>query len=162
MTSTNSTDVGATYKKVSSPIGMYNFGLSYLHCADRLVMASDRKTPDRLILAFDHPVRHLYAHTLELFLMACLLKQGKSANYVRNKIGHDLKKAYCALDPAWNTIFDTDLQFRGMVEIIGNMHIERLYSYLETGTFLDIDRAYLYRLFRRFDLSRETIFKLFA
>lgn len=162
MTSINSTDVGASYKKESTPIGMYNFGLAYLHCADRLIIDSDRKNSDRLHISFDHPIRHLYAHALEIFLKACLVKQGKSQNYVRNKIRHNLKKAYDSLDPIWHVTFDQDLQFRSMVEIIGNMHSERLYSYLENGSFLEIERSYLYRLFRRFDLSRADILRLFA
>ena len=76
-----------------SPIGVFLHAQSYLRAADALAHGVEE---GKLQLRFDAPIRHLYAHALEVVLKAHLLARGVPAKELRRKHGHNLVALYDA------------------------------------------------------------------
>ena len=143
-----------------TPIGFYNLGLAYLEAADALA-EKELSKDDRFSLAFDHPIRHLYAHAWELFQKACLAAQGMKPSKMRNRFGHSLAKAWDAIDKERFEILDLHPGTRLFAENLDGFHPTKKYAYPEVGYRQDYTLSYLRAAFERFKINRAEILRLF-
>jgi hypothetical protein len=105
-----------------TPLGWHLVGLANLDAAEKLMEPSVK-------LAFEDPIRSLFAHAWELNLKACLRRQGLSAEEVRKQFGHDLTKLWDAIDRSLFPRLQLRDDLRPFVEHIGFYHRNRLCAY---------------------------------
>lgn len=145
-----------------SPIGFFNLGLSYLDAADVLARKQLDEN-DRFQLAFDSPIRHLYAHAWELILKACVFTQGMKPSEMKRKIGHSLSKAWDLVDKTKFAVLDLNAKTRIVPEVLDQFHMPpRMYAYPITGSRREFSIAYIRAASDRFKISRAEILELFS
>lgn len=143
-----------------SPIGFFLLAESYLDAADALFVAMNTGEA-RLKLAFEHPVRHLYAHAWELALKACLARQGMKASEMKKKLGHRLTAAWDRVDKAHFAALDLNPRTRIVPEVLDQFHPTKFYAYPVTGLRREFSLSYLRAATQRFRLPRAEIQRLF-
>lgn len=67
----------------TTPIGWFHYAASYAIAARFLTLSNAEATHP------DAPIRHLYRHSIELYLKAFLLHSGVKLKKLRNKYGHN-------------------------------------------------------------------------
>jgi len=143
-----------------SPVGFYNLGLDYLAAADAIAGKHlDREDPFKL--AFESPIRHLYAHAWELFLKACIFQQGMRPSQIKRTIGHSLTKAWEAVDKERFEVLDLHPGTRLLMEGLDQFHPSRMDAYPVTGYRRQFTLTYLRAASQRFRISRAEIARLF-
>jgi hypothetical protein len=112
----------------TTPIGLYNFGVSYLDTA-RAALASTVQ------IRFQNPVEFLCAHGLELIFKADLTRH-QTLDVVRQRYGHCLTKLYADSSPELKRHFKMDAAFGEIVEFLHEGHSHRPFEnrYLRTGS----------------------------
>lgn len=143
-----------------TPQGLFNLALSYLDAADELTRRLvDRHNP--LKLSFESPVRHLYAHTWELALKACLFRQGLTPVQLK-RIGHNLTKAWDLVDHRRFAALRLTPRVRIMPEVLDQFHPTRIYAYPVSGYRQEFTLVYIRDASQRFRLTRTEIIDLFG
>jgi hypothetical protein len=150
--------MGISYPKA---VGTFNLALSYLDAADHLEQSLRKPSPS-IHLAFEHPVRFLYAHTWELALKACLLRQGISQQDLKGQFGHKLTKIWDAIDRPRFPELRLDDRLRIIPEQLDRYHPSREYAYLVTGHKVDFTLSYVRTVSQRFRVPRATILDYFS
>ena len=114
-------------RKGPTPIGLYNFGVSYLDTA-RSAMQSNCK------IAFSDPIEHLFAHGVELIFKADLMRNDTLDN-VRQRFGHDLVGLRYAITSEFVLRWRIDAEFDDIVRYLDLGHSGRGYRhrYLQPG-----------------------------
>lgn len=144
-----------------TPLLFYNVGLSYLDAADHLT-TSLQGPPYRFRLPFDVPVRHLYAHALEMFQKACLFEQGVSPQEMKTRFSHRLVEAWDAIDGGRFRELRLDDESRAIAEWLDNFHPTKEYAYPYTGYKRELSLEQLRDGLSRFRISRAVIHRLFS
>ena len=145
-----------------SPIGFFNLGVSYLDAADALTRKQFDKA-DTFQLFFDSPIRHLYAHAWELFLKACIFRQGMKPSEMKRKIGHSLTKAWDEVDKSRFALLDLHPQTRTVPEVLDQFHMPpRMYAYPITGSRREFTITFVRAASQRFRISRRQTLELFG
>lgn len=144
-----------------TPLGYFNMALSYLDAADELTRRLvDKSDPFRL--AFESPIRHLYAHAWELALKACLIRQGMKPDDVKKTFGHKLVPAWEAVDRKRFATLDLHDGTRIVPEVLDQFHPTKLYAYPVTGFRREFSLTYIRGASQRFRIDRPTILELFS
>lgn len=112
-----------TPEERTTALGMYHFAESYRHAADR-VRASKAKP-----LMFDHPIRFLYYHAIELYLKSCLRGDGLTPDEIRGKYGHRFRKLQRACETRGVVLDDEDVEIIRLID--GSNYWKS--RYIETG-----------------------------
>jgi len=73
-------------KELTTPLGFFNYALSYRAAADKLRICKLRATHPHA------PVLFIYYHSVELYFKAFLRAHGLSVAFLQNDVGHDFKK----------------------------------------------------------------------
>jgi hypothetical protein len=112
----------------TTPIGLYNFGVSYIDTA-RAALASQAK------IRFQNPIEFLCAHGLELIFKADLSRH-QCLDAVRQKYGHCLLKLFDDSSAELKGHFQMDAAFGEVVEFLhqGHSHSPFENRYLRTGS----------------------------
>ena len=143
-----------------SPVGFYILGLAYLDAADELAgRYLDPGDPFRL--SSESPIRHLYAHAWELFLKACVFKQGCRPSEFKRTIGHSLTMAWDVVEKASFQMLDLHPDTRVLVEGLDQFHPTRMYAYPVTGLRREFTLPYVRDVSKRFRIPRAEILRLF-
>ena len=152
----------AEWEARQSPVGFFNMALSYLEAADVL---TDRihapAKADRPDLAFDCPVRHLYAQTWELALKACLFAQGVMPFKLKNDYGHNVLRAWKRVDKERFARLDLSSATEVIADHLGYYHSEKMFAYPVTGIREYLPLNYLKAESQRFRVGRPEIIALF-
>lgn len=145
-----------------SPIGFYLLGCAYIDAADKLVSEiSDQAQAFRL--AFDSPVRHLYAHGWELCLKACLFEQGIPPSVLKSrKFGHSLIALWRVVDRDRFAVLNLHARLEHVLHRLDRFHPTKLYAYPLTGYRNDFSLTYIREISQRFRLSRPMISRHFS
>ena len=144
-----------------SPIGYFTMALAYLDAADELTRRQvDRDDPFRL--AFESPIRHLYAHTWELALKSCLFRQGMKPAEMKTKVSHNLTKAWDRVDRTRFAPLRLADHVRIMPEALDRYHPTKLYAYPVTGFRREFSLGYIRDAAQRFRISTGLILDLFG
>lgn len=144
-----------------TPLMFYIVGLSYLDAADHLT-ASLQGPPYSFRLAFDEPVRHLYAHALEMFQKACLFQQGMTPTEMKQRFGHWLVKAWDQIDRPRFAELQLDDESRAYAEWLDVYHPTKEYAYPYTGYKSELSLEQLRDGLKRFRIPRDVQFRLFS
>lgn len=139
----------------------YAVGLSYLDAADHLT-ASLAGPPYKLRLAFDEPVRHLYAHAWEMFQKACLFQQGMTPIEIKQQFGHWLVKAWEKIDRSRFSDLQLDDASREYAEWLDHFHPTKEYAYPYTGYKVELSLEQLRDGLKRFRIARDVQLRLFS
>jgi hypothetical protein len=113
----------------TDPIGLYNFGVSYLDTARAAVSSGWQ-------LMFDDPIEFLCAQGLELIFKADATRT-QSQEAVRKKFGHDLLALRENLTQEFLDAFEIDQQIDSVIQYlsIGHSGPNWRNRYLETGSY---------------------------
>lgn len=153
----------AEWEARHSPIGFYNLALSYLEAADDLVGRIHGPINERnLQLAFDCPIRHLYGHTWELALKACLFAQGIRPYKLKNDFGHRLLKAWKSVDKDRFAILKLTPETECIASHLGLYHSEKMFAYPTTGVRSYLPLKQIKAESQRFRIKRAEVIDLFA
>lgn len=144
-----------------TPLLFYNVGLAYLDAADHLT-ASLQGPPYGFRLLFDEPVRHLYAHALEMFQKACLFEQGFTPQEMKTRFSHRLVKAWDAIDRTHFSELRLDEDSRAIAEWLDIFHPTKEYAYPYTGYKMELSLEQLRDGLSRFRIARAEILRLFS
>jgi hypothetical protein len=144
-----------------SPIGFYNMGLSYLDAADHLTNRQLDAT-DGFHLPFEGPIRHLYSHSWELFLKACLFEQGELPSDLKYEPGHRLVNAWDQVDKDRFAVFKLSPRTRDFLARLDAYHPTKFYAYPITGFRQDFSLTYIRAASQRFRLTRKRAGQLFG
>lgn len=138
-----------------SPLGWHLVGVANLDAAEELVGQGVK-------LAFEDPIRSLFAHAWELNLKACLRRQGFDAEDVRKQFGHDLIALWDAVDrPKFPHLRLRD-ELRAFIERIGFYHRNRLYAYPIRGFRNEYSLAYVRDTSSRLRIPRSAALETFG
>lgn len=138
----------------------YLVGLSYLDAADHLTRSLEGP-PYCFRLPFDEPVRHLYAHALEMFQKACLFEQGVSPAEMKKEVGHWLVKAFDRIDRQRFADLRLDDELREYAGWLDMYHPTKEYAYPYTGYKEELALDQLREGLRRFRVPRTLLIRLF-
>lgn len=153
----------AEWEARHSPIGFYNLALSYLETADDLVGRIHAPIKEqKLQLAFDCPIRHLYAHTWELALKACLFAQGIRPYKLKNDFGHRLLKAWKSVDKDRFAILRFTPETECIASHLGFYHSEKMFAYPTNGVRPYLPLKQIKAESQRFRIERSEVNDLFA
>jgi len=143
-----------------SPVGFYILGFAYLDAAD--VLASKHLDGgDPFSLTSESPIRHLYAHAWELFLKACIFKQGMRPSGFKKAIGHSLVRAWDAIDKVRFAGLALHPDTRRLMEGMDQFHPTRMYAYPVAGPRREFTVSYVRDASKRFRIPRAEIIQLF-
>lgn len=142
-------------ERTLTPLGWHLVGTANLDAAEYLVA-------DGVNLAFDDPIRALFAHAWELNLKACLRKQGMSAESVRKEFGHDLIKIWDAVDRSRFPLLSLRDELRPYIEHTAFYHRNRLYAYPTRGFRNEHSLAYVRATSSRLRLTRKGSVEMFG
>ena len=111
----------------TTPIGFYNYGVSYLDTA-RAALESGTS------IRFSGPLEFLCAHGLELIFKADLIRT-QSLDDVRKQYGHSLTELFSACSDTLKNHFQMDDAFEEIVEFLAYGHSQKPFEnrYLRTG-----------------------------
>lgn len=142
-------------ERTLSPLGWHLVGTANLDAAEHLVA-------DAVKLAFDDPIRSLFAHAWELNLKACLRKQGMTAESVRKDFGHDLLKIWDAVERNRFPLLSLRDELRPYIEHTAHYHRNRLYNYPIRGFRNEYSLAYVRATSSRLRLTRKASVETFG
>ncbi|MCV6823954.1 MULTISPECIES: HEPN domain-containing protein [Halocynthiibacter] len=107
-----------------SAVGLFNYAHSYAASAIELEGSSiDATHPDAVVY-------YLYFHAIELYLKSYLLAYGNTAEQLRQKYGHNVRKLANACAALGLTLEDGDVQVIDLMKETDNVISSR---YLRTG-----------------------------
>ena len=109
----------------TNEVGLYHYALSYFRAAQVLEKTEFEVTHP------DAPTRHLYYHSVELFLKSYLMLKGKTVDDVK-RIGH---RVYClatACDDLGLSFDDEDID---VIQLMSEGSTIIQARYIETGCF---------------------------
>ena len=98
----------------TSPIGLYNFGVSYIETARAAVLSDGSPR-------FTDPIEFLCAHGLELVFKGDLVRT-RSLEDVKRKFGHDLLKLRRHLSAEFTTKFRIDDEMDNIINYLAIGH----------------------------------------
>jgi hypothetical protein len=129
-------------KELTTPLGFFNYALSYRAAADKLRIC-------KLRAIFPHaPVLFTYYHSIELYLKAFLRAHRMSVESLQNDIGHDFKKLqHMCVDHG----FSFDGEAREALDIMAAPGAWLSTRYLEIGFHRYPRISVLARVCRRID-----------
>jgi hypothetical protein len=152
----------AEWEARQSPVGFFNLALSYLDTADELTSRIiDTAPDDRLHLMFDSPIRHLYGHTWELALKACLFAQGIRPHKLKNDFRHNVLKAWKRVDKVRFARLNFTPTSEEIARHLGFYHSGKMFAYPITGVREYLPLALFRTESQRFRISRPEIIDLF-
>lgn len=144
-----------------TPVGFYILGLAYLNAADELT-SRFLDASDPFKLTSESPIRHLYAHAWELFLKACVFKQGARPSEFKKALGHSLTSAWDAVDKLRFSRLDLHTDTRLLMEGLDQFHPTRMYAYPVTGFRREFSLPYVRDATQRFRIPRPEVVRLFT
>ena len=109
----------------TNEVGQYHYALSYFRAAQVLAHAKIEATHPHA------PTRHLYYHSIELFLKAFLMFKGTSATKLK-QIGHRIDKLVSACVDLGFTFEDEDIDVMALIAADDTYIRSR---YIEVGSF---------------------------
>lgn len=114
------------------PIGIFNFGGSFVDAGQHLARATDKK---ELSLRFDAPVYFLYSHAIELTLKAFLRAKGYSAKRLASReFGHQLKVLWReCIEAGLSTQPNNDAFIEGVIETLDPLATAYEFRYFKVG-----------------------------
>lgn len=152
----------AEWEARQSPVGFYNMALSYLEAADVLTERIHAPAKeDRPNLVFDSPVRHLYAHTWELALKACLFAQGVRPIKLKKDYVHNILRAWRHVEKERFGRLNLSPETEAIADHLGYYHAEKMFAYPVTGIREYLPLNYLKAESQRFRISGPEIIGLF-
>lgn len=153
----------AEWEARQSPVGFFNLALSYLDAANELTNRIQAPTDgEHLHLTFDSPVRHLYAHSWELALKACLFAQGVRPSRLKKDFGHNVLRAWRAVDKARFSQLDLSSETEAVAAHLSYYHSGKLFAYPLTGLREYLPLGFLGNQSERFRIGRMEIIDLFT
>jgi hypothetical protein len=111
----------------TSAVGLFNYGESYRHAANRLHGSKAKSLP------FDAPIRFLYYHSIELYLKSCLRAADLSADEIKTRYGHSFVKLFNAAHRLGVELDDEDGDIIRLVD--GTNYWKARYIETGYGTF---------------------------
>ena len=146
-----------------SALGLYNFGISYLNCADQLF--ANFLQPDLLPKpfkpAFTDPIIALYGQALELVTKAHLRREGASLNKLR-KVGHDIWQGLGGLSPECIELHGFCDDDRLPVAYLSELHRQRLTFYFCSGVQTTDPLESVFHTMSKCRLNRFKILQIFG
>lgn len=153
----------AEWEARQSPVGFFTLALSYLDAANELTSRIHAPADaGHLHLTFDSPVRHLYAHSWELALKACLFAQGVRPSKLKKDYGHNVLRAWKAVDKARFGRLDLSSETEAVAAHLSYYHSEKLFAYPLTGLREYLPLRFLEAQSERFRIGRMEIIGLFT